>query len=127
MRAMGILERLLLNALHWQRRLFAILRIQRFHSTVRADVVHVTLGKHSAQPGLQRTAPVKITEKRAIAALPVHQTEKIGEQGVRKLLRVRAIAAGLGDCSGTGPQAAAIFLDKIFPPTLRPSYPTRRQ
>src|SRR6266852_9892640 len=58
---------------------------------------------------------MEITEERALAALPVHQTEEIGEQRVGKFLRIRSVAAGLGDCSGGRAQIASIFLYKIFP------------
>src|SRR5260370_16285157 len=50
-----------------------------------ADGINVPLGKHGAEPGLQRTAPMKVTEKRTFRALATRQTVQLRKKGIGEI------------------------------------------
>src|SRR5260370_33629724 len=50
-----------------------------------ADRIDVSLGKNGARPGLQRTAPVKVTAERALRPFAGGQAVQRGETGIREL------------------------------------------
>src|SRR5208337_3460217 len=60
----------------WKRfGLLAIALIEGFPAAALAKPIDVALRQNGAQPCFQRTPPVKITEKRSLTTLAIHQTE----------------------------------------------------
>jgi hypothetical protein len=98
--------------------LFAIAGVERLPAAAIADSINMPLRQDGTEPGLQRTAPVEITEERALTALAVHETKEVGEQRVREFLCVGASVAAFGDSANGGSEVAAILLDKMIPGSL---------
>jgi hypothetical protein len=75
----------------------------------------VALRENRAEPGLQRTAPVKIAEQRAFAAGAVHKPVELGKEGVGEIAGRRRTGAAPKNSCGSRAQIAAILADKVFP------------
>src|SRR5260370_29915000 len=83
-----------------------------------ADRIDVSLGKNGAKPGLQRTAPVKVTEERALRPFAAGQAVQLGEKGIRELAGFRPTCRAMKNRGGRGAQVRAVRLEKVFPGSL---------
>src|SRR5260370_37792882 len=83
-----------------------------------ADRIDVPLGKNGAKPGLQRTAPVKVTEERALRPFAAGQAVQLGEKGIRELGGFRRTCGAMKNRGGRGAQGRAVRLEKVFPCSL---------
>src|SRR5882762_4828561 len=56
-----------------------------FEAPARTDGINVPLGKNGAEPGLQRTASMEVTEERPFRARAACQTVQLRETGIREI------------------------------------------
>src|SRR6266699_1323604 len=83
-----------------------------------ADRIDVPLGKNRTKPGLQRTAPVKVTEQGALLPFAASQAVQLGEKGIRKLAGFRRTCGAMKNRGGRGAQVRAVRREKVFPGSL---------
>jgi hypothetical protein len=62
-----------------------IVVVEGFEAAPSADGVNVALSEDGAEPGLERTAPVEIAEKRALAAGSIGEPVKFGKERIGKI------------------------------------------
>src|SRR6266850_6090922 len=70
---MGIVRMELRSRRRELARILCVVFTQLFEATARADRINVSLSKNGAEPGLQRTAPVKVAEERTGVALALRE------------------------------------------------------
>src|ERR1700682_3424415 len=92
---------------------FALAKL--LEAPARADGINVPLGKNGAEPGLQRTASMEVTEKRPFRALAARQTVQLRKKGIRKITGIRGTRFAAKNRSGGGSQVSAILIEKMLP------------
>jgi hypothetical protein len=68
-------------------RIVCVVFAQLFEAATYANRINVALSENGAEPGLQRTAPVVVAEKRTSAALAIRETVQIREKRIREFTR----------------------------------------
>src|SRR5260370_5434438 len=86
----------------------------------RADGINVPQGKNGAEPGLQRAAPMEVTEEGAIRAFAAGQTVQIRKKGIGKVTGFRGTRPAAKNRGRRRAQIAAVLGEKMLPGRLGP-------
>src|SRR2546421_390238 len=79
------------------------------------DGIYVPLSKNGTEPGLQRTAPMEVTEERTFRVLAAGQTVQLGKKGIRKITSFGGTRVAAKNRGRRGAQVSAVLegLDRV--------------
>src|SRR5260370_27246990 len=89
--------------------------IKFFEAAAGADGIDAPLGKDGAEPGLERTASVEVTEERPFRALATGQTIQLRKKGIREITGFRGTRLAAKNGGRRGAQVTAISGEKMLP------------
>src|SRR6266851_3760457 len=105
--------------LRYQRRLqmsitsFVLAKL--LEAPARTDGINVPLGKNGTEPGLQRAAPMEITEERTFRALAAGQTIQLRKQGIREIASFRGARFAAKNRGRRRTQVSTVGGEKMIP------------
>src|SRR2546421_6416902 len=82
------------------------------------DGINVPLGKNGAEPGLQRTAAMEVTEERTFRAFAADQTIQLGKKGIREITSFRGTRVAAKNRGSRRAQVSAVLGEKMLPSHL---------
>src|SRR5258708_30468731 len=89
-----------------------------FEAPARTDGINVPLGKNGAEPGLQRTASVEVTEEGPFRARAACQTVQLRKKGIREITGIRGTRFAAKNRGRRRAQASAVLGEKMLPGRL---------
>src|SRR6266436_4019445 len=84
-------------------------------ATAGTDRIDVPLGKNGAEPGLQGTATMEVTEERTVSAFGLGQTIQIGKKGIREVAGFRRTRRATKNRGRGSAQISAVGVIKMLP------------
>ena len=87
-------------------------------AAARTDGIDVPLRKNGAEPGLQRTAPMKVTKERTFCAFAAGQTVQLGKKGIREITGIRGTRVAAKNRGRGRAQVSAVLSEKMLPSRL---------
>src|SRR5258708_14123743 len=99
--------------------------IKFFEAAAGADGIDAPLGKDGAEPGLERTASVKVTEERPFRALATGQTIQLRKNGIREITGFRGTRLAAKNGGRRGAQRTRISGETKLPSVSDSFGPTR--
>ena len=97
------------------RAVLGFIAIERFESAASADGVNMALSENGAEPGFQGAAAVKITEKRAFAAVALLEAIELRKKRIREFQSLRRSRAATQNRGSGRTQIAAIGCEEMLP------------
>src|SRR5437016_12236079 len=79
------------------------------------DGIYVPLGKNGTEPGLQRTAPMEVTEQRTFRALAAGQTIQFGKEGIGEITCFGRTRVRAKNRRRRRAQVSAVVSEKMLP------------
>src|SRR6266436_3693857 len=87
-------------------------------AAARTDGINVPLGKNGAEPGLQRTASVEVTEERPFRARAACQTVQLRKKGIREITGIRGTRFAAKNRGRRRAQVSTVLGEKMLPGRL---------
>src|SRR6266513_6418494 len=87
-------------------------------AAARTDGIDVPLRKNGAEPGLQRTAPMKVTKERTFRAFAAGQSVQLGKKGIREITSFRGTRVAVKNRGRRRAQVSAVLGEKMLPSRL---------